>query len=528
MKPNEKLGVGMKTITMMPEMDKELVKIALQSSLYKDKRRLRASFMQDEIELMAESAISTNGWDTVFAISAEHLNKAIIEKKSYPATIEYTITDGDESYSITNGKFNAWQISEGGDGSNINLKLPIASGSFDYGKGFELNGVEAIVQVKLRYFPEVLDDEVLKEGLYDLKVSTTSNNPDVPVVSLIQLNVPSSLGMGKITKSVLSSLILEWCNHNLDKFNTVFSTINLNSLGDKEDYKWLKSTHMSYAYTDNGTLTNSVFGVLCMTLGHSAVGLPRQITQNALTDKGDGTFIINTGLFAEYQFLPSLPFVFEDAKASDFTLNDTKNGITSSKLKMEGIKYGAITYHPVCESFEVFFEQTYIRSHTTVKTDISPGIVSIVDIDVKMTLKLDTNSAGEQILTYELLGDPAVISKTETEAWVVITEVIAGLILAVVGLVVGACMKTIVQKIIVGVIVAVIAAIISVVIHVIIEKVIAEGVSKGLPSIDPMVKVATNQIIWPLCDPADPNRFTLTSVTYNGSIALIGNPGYIK
>ncbi len=47
----------------------------------------------------------------------------------------------------------------------------------------------------------------------------------------------------------------------------------------------------------------------------------------------------------------------------------------------------------------------------------------------------------------------------------------------------------------VGIIVAVIAAVISVIIHVIIEKVIAEGVNEGLPSIDPMVKVATNQVI---------------------------------
>lgn len=527
MEGKERLGIGMKTITMMPEMDKELVKIALQSSLYQEKNRFRANFTQKEVDLMAESAISTNGWDTVFAISAQHLNKAIIEKKTYPTTIDCTITDEDESYSIKNGKFNAWQISQGGDGSNINLKLPIASGNFDYGKGYSLNGVEAIVQVKLRYFPEVLDDQDLKDGLYDLKVSLSSDNPDIPVVSLIQLNIPSSLKMGSIAKSILGSLILEWCNHNLEKFNTVFSSVYLNNLGDKEEFKWLKSTHMSYAYTDDGTLENSVFGVLCMCLQHSAVGLPRQITQNALTNKGASTFIINTGLFAECQFLPSLPYVFEDAKLSDFKLNDTKNGITSSALKMEDVKYGACTYHPVCESFEVFFEQTEIRSHTKVRTEISPGIVSVVDIDVKMTLKLDTNSKGEQILAYELLGKPLVNSQVETEPWVVITEIIAGLILAIVGLVVGSCVEKIVKRIIIGIIVVIIAAIISIVIHVIIEKVIADGVKQSLPPIDPMIKVATNQVIWPLCDPNDPDRFTLTHVTYNGSVALIGNPGYL-
>lgn len=372
-----------------------------------------------------------------------------------------------------------------------------------------------------------MDDRNPAGGLYDLKVSLKSESPDVPVISLIQLNVPESAGMGKIAKSILGTLILEWCNKNLEKFNTVFSTVNLN-LGDNDDYKWLKATHMSYAYTDNGSLENSVFGVLCMTLNHSAKGLPRQISQKALTSEGAGTFIINTGLFVENQFLPSLPHVFNEAKVSDFKLNDSKNGITSSALKMGKVKYGALYYYPLCEHFEVFFEQNYIRSHTKVKTEISPGIVSFVDIEAKMTLKLAKNNDGEQILTYEMIGDPSVISKVETAAWVVITEAIAALILAVVGLVVGAAVKEIVKRIVIGIIVVVVAAVIAAVIHIIIEKVIANGVENELPSIDPMVKIATNQIIWPLCNPDDPDRFTLTNVTYNGSIALIGNPGYVE
>lgn len=527
MEKEEKLGIGMKTVTMLPEMDKELVNIALQTSLYKDQKRLRADFTQNEIELLAESAITTNGWDTVFAISAQHLNKAIIKKKTYPTSIDFTITDGDESYSIKDGKFDAWQLSEGGDGSNINVRLPLGGGNFNYGKGYSMKGVEAIVQVKLQYFPEVLEDQNSKDGLYDLKVSLKSENPDVPVISLVQLNVPESLKMGTIAKSILGTLILEWCNENLKQFNTVFSTVNLN-LGDNKDYQWLKTTHISYAYTDNGALKNSVFGVLCMCMNHSAKGLPRQITQKALTDKGDGTFIINTSLFVENQFLPSLPFVFKGAKLSDFTLNETKSGITSHNLKLEDVKYGLLTYTPCCEKFEVFFEQTHIRTESKIKTQISPGIVSFVDIEVKMTLKLDKNSKGEQILTYELIGNPAINSKIETEAWVVITEVIVSLVLAIAGVIVGYIIESIAKRVFLGIAIVIIAAVIGLVIHYVIEKVIAEGVNKGLPSIGPMVKIATNQIIWPLCDPKDPDRFTLTHITYNGSIALIGNPGYIE
>lgn len=51
MKNGEKLGIGMKTITMLPEMDKEFVKIAMQDSIYADKKSVRVGFSQNEIEL---------------------------------------------------------------------------------------------------------------------------------------------------------------------------------------------------------------------------------------------------------------------------------------------------------------------------------------------------------------------------------------------------------------------------------------------------------------------------------------------
>lgn len=459
MKTNEKQGIGLKTITRIPEMDKKLVDVALNSSLYENRDMLRSNFSQNELDIMAESTITTNGWDTVFAISAAHLNEAIIKNKTYPVfPISWDLKDESIQFGIKDGKFNAWQICPGGDGRNIHIKLPFSSGTFYYnGTENNIKDIEAIISINLKLFPNGSDNK-----LSDLKVSYEPEQPGDVVVSLLQLNVPSSFSKSICIKAFLEYTIKNWCENNLDKFNAVFSTINLNDVSQSSDFKWLSPKYTGYAYTDSNSLENSVFGILCMCTENYSTSLPHQITPNALTNDGQGTFIINTALFVESQFLPALPNVFKDSTASDFKLNDVKTGITASSLKLQDVKYGAVTYNPVCEGFEVYFEQSYIRSHSIIRTKISPGIESIVTIETKMTLKLDVNDNKEQIITYEMLGDPVVTSETEVATWVVVTEAVANLILLVVGAVTGYFMEEIVKRVIIGIVVAIIASVISV------------------------------------------------------------------
>lgn len=77
-----------------------------------------------------------------------------------------------------------------------------------------------------------------------------------------------------------------------------------------------------------------------------------------------------------------------------------------------------------------------------------------------------------------------------------------------------------ITALIVGIVVAVVVAIVSIVIHVIIEKVIAGGATDALPSIEPMVKIAANQVKWPFCEP---DAFVLTDIEYSGAIVFEGN-----
>jgi len=84
-----------------------------------------------------------------------------------------------------------------------------------------------------------------------------------------------------------------------------------------------------------------------------------------------------------------------------------------------------------------------------------------------------------------------------------------------------------VKRILIAVVVAIVAALISIVIHVIIENCIGGNIEDNVSSISPMVKVATKQILWSMCNPKDPDRFVLKHVFYNDSLVLGGSPVYL-
>ncbi|MEM1485580.1 TULIP family P47-like protein [Oscillospiraceae bacterium PP1C4] len=470
------------------------------------------------------SSIETNGWDTVFAVRAVDLNRAIERKKTYPADVSYHYADEDDEVDIS-ASFLPWAIVPGGDGSNINLKLPFQSGKITINnKDHSIKGGIAVVQVKLAYFPEILQNA--EPGSYDLKVSPNSIDPSIPVVSIINY-LDGETKLSNSSKGILKETISEWLTKNMSLFNNVFSTVTLEKLSENADYKWLKSTHMSYAYTDTGSEESSIFGVLCMTNQRSATGLPRQIDAACLKSDEKASYVIKKELFARYQFLPALPFAFEGASPADFILNKEENGITAKNLKLSKVKYGAINYYPQVENFEVWLEQSYIRTQSRIRTNISPGIDSIVTIITYQTLHLTTKD-GKQYLEYTTARESEIIKKTEVAAGVIVVEVMADLILAIVAVVAGEFINTIVKKVIACIVIAIVAALISVIIHQIIASLVSGGVSDKVPPISPMAKLATSQILWPLCDPNDQDRFTLKNVTYNGSIILCGDPGYLS
>lgn len=503
-----------------PNMNFSIAETIKNSSLYKNAANVRPDMVEEE-KLQLVGTVTTNGWDTVSICRVTALNERIKKEKTYPASI----SEQADQLSVK-GEFDSWQVVTGGDGRNVKLKVPMKNGTYtgiNFGKGttFDLTGVSVDIYVKLSYFP-MPDPKEAKDGSYELFVNTDgSEGGSDPIAAVVSLNDPENR-IDSTNKSILRGLFETWLNRpeNLQKFNTLFSTVLINNMGkESEEYKWLRATAISYAYTDKNTEDSSIFGILCMTNNRSCDGLPNQLPAVSLEKDDNALFLISREIFVKYQLLPALPYIFEESPQAKYIVDEAGTTINAKDLKLDPVRVGAIDYKPVAETFEMTFDETYIRTTAKIHTPISPGIDAHTTIITKQILALGTNSAGEQVMVYEMIGDPIVENQTDVATWIIVTEAILALVAAVVTGVAGAVAGKI-TALIVGIVVAVVVALVSIAIHVIIEKVIAGGATDALPSIAPMVKVAANQVKWPFCEP---DAFVLTDIDYSGAIIFEGN-----
>ncbi|MBA2864044.1 TULIP family P47-like protein [Methanococcus maripaludis] len=503
----------------LPNLNMSAIETLKNSALYKNAAKVR-EYSEEQDKLMLATSLTTNGWDTVSICRVTALNERIKEQKTYPESISTT-----SNQLSLNGDFDAWSVITGGDGKNVKLKLPMKSGTYvgmEFGSGtnFDLTGVSVEIYVKLNYFP-ITNPEAIADGDYSLYVKTEEGNSSDPIAAVVSLNDPSGK-IDDINISILRGLYEQWLNipENLRKFDTLFATVLINNMGEQSDeYRWLRATTISYAYTDKGTEDSSIFGILCMTNDRSADGLPNQLPAVILEKDNNAIFLINREIFVRYQLVPSLPFIFSDSPDAEYVIDEAGTTVNAENIQLDKVRVGAIDYQPIAKSFEMCFDETYIRTTAKIFTNISPGIDANTIIMTKQTLALGYNDQGEQVMTYEMVGDPVVENSTDIATWIVVTEAIVALIGAVVTGVAAKVAEKL-TALIVGIIVAAVIALVTVVIHVIIEKVIAGGVTDSLPSISPMVKVATNQVKWPFCTE---DAFVLTDIDYSGAIIFEGN-----
>ncbi|WP_125721300.1 TULIP family P47-like protein [Flavobacterium ustbae] len=164
----------------------------------------------------------------------------------------------------------------------------------------------------------------------NLKILENSISEEEPAVVIVTIKNNKTDG---IAAAVLQEIISEWFNTNIGEFNHVFSSLDLSpALSNSDKYKWIKPTGTSYAVTDNGTLENSVFGVLTMTQGNTSPA-SHQVSPNAIPDK-DGAnagFLISGVAFMKNMMLSSAQVIFNNEAATSFDIANDGLTVTNNK-----------------------------------------------------------------------------------------------------------------------------------------------------------------------------------------------------
>ena len=458
--------------------------------------------------LRADSSANTFGWDTVFAIRAADMNTALQQPGAYPASFAQTETG---SWS-GQGQFGPWQVTLGGGGGDLNMSVPITSGTMTYGgASYVLDGAVVEIQIQLIYVPQP-------------PTNGTPNNL-VPngqtAVSVIGMTLATTLPNN--IKWLAMGMMSDWFNANLGEFTHVFSTVNINMTADKAQFQWLKPQGtIGYAYNNADTLDDAVFGVMCMLTAGAMPG-SQEISNAAIPSGQRAGYLIALGPYFNNVLIPGLPDMFVNASASDFTYDNSAGSVTNNKaLNQPDVTVGAVSYTPQVDvnNFSVTVDgDQLVISTQKVHIAFSPGIDIYLDYTSYMHVVLTTNSSGQQVMTLQQAQDPSTSHYVNVAAWVTWTEVIAGIVAGVITAFVGkgakAVFDVVAYRVIATIITLLIVGVISQIGSIMIA--VAEGDQDKLPPIDPLKIDATNPVTWP-----QGAHFTLGVAQLNGVFQLGG------
>jgi len=149
---------------------------------------------------------------------------------------------------------------------------------------------------------------------------------------------------------VLTPLLTNWLNANLQEFNHVFASVDFDEELVKDGITWLRPSFQGYAVaepsSDSATLDNCVFAVLCLIDDTKPDGhLAQQVSPYAIPQGAKAAFLISEDKFLHHIILPALPLLFSgiDGKpATDNFVVDSNgtrisnlNALTMAKYELE-------------------------------------------------------------------------------------------------------------------------------------------------------------------------------------------------
>lgn len=471
-------------------------------------------------EGMLAGEATTYGWDTVNCLRLPLVNQVLAKSDQYPKNLK-TVIDPSENWSIDTN-YGPWQISAGGTGSILMMKLPLTSATLTTGThtlGFQNGWVT--ISLKLRFVPQPAPASA-KSGasaepdIDNLIADAVARSPDDPAVVVQSVNYGDAKPTAE-QKALFEASLALLLNNNLNAFTHVFASVNLNQKAAHEQFYWLKPTYTSYAYFQGLDDESSYFAVLNQTEGRSPEGLTNQVSASAIPDKQNSSILISMELFVRQFVFPGIGRAFPNADAESFRIGGTGKVIEATKsIRMAPVRVGAIDYTPYMTNFRLQIVGDELQIQSKVSINISPGIDAYVDATYFYAIGLTKKPDGSMTLSFEESTQPIITSWYNVAFWVTLTQLIVSIIGAVIAGVIGEGIKEVVKKIIVIAMITIVAGV-AAAIPSIIAEVLSDGTAAALPPIGPLIDDATGPIDWPKS-----SGFTLNTAELNGAFQLGG------
>lgn len=465
---------------------------------------------------------NTLGWDTVNPILLPVVNKTLEKSGRSPKSFNAELQSG---WTVS-GTFEPWRLVRGGSGAIVFMQTPVKDVKMTFTGQPDMHVKEGFVNIaiKLNYLPQppakadlVQQEEENGTPQY-LTRNADSRNEDDPAVVIHRIDYGNE-EPSELQKTLFRGALEQWYNQNLKEFTYVFTVVSLNAQAASGAFQWLKPTYTSYAYLNGTTDDTSFFGVLNMTNNNSATGLTNQLSPNVVPAGSNSALLISNAMFLRQMVLPGLNKTFTKASAEAFKISVNNESIeNTTNIRMDDLSIDGSNYHPELEEFTFQIVGDEIQIYSKTHVNISPGIdVYLVSTNYyTITLVNKTDGTG-QTLDFVQTRNPRTTHWYTIADWIVITDIIIGIIGSVLVGVANGTIKSVARKVVAVIIIAIVAGLLAA-IPTIIAKVLDGKAAEVLPSIGKLVTESTGDIKWP-----QSSGFKIKTVELNGSLQLGGD-----
>lgn len=426
---------------------------------------------------MAAAAATTStsptfGWDTVFAIPVDRVNKAIASRKASPAQLVYPPT-GPFKFQLQ-ADFDDWKVVPEGDGAIVRMALPMRNlvGSYVDGQGQQHSiscaALVGIIEVKLNFLPHdgitpltdadgnPLPPPAAGTARHLLLTRTETNDPTDPIITFVALDFTQPLTPAN-AKSSIQRVFETWCEQNLADFAHIFAVVDLNTKIATGRWAFCKPHTTNYAIVDKIDKSASYLGILCMTSKDPVPNI-QQISAFSVPAKCSAGFLISPRRVLEDIVKPSMTAVWPKLDPNDLTVDSSGlvlalNAGVNVTLPDITTKQGD-TYTPVMTDFslEVMGDELKVDAH--IEIEVSLGIYATSTSTYYYRISLGTNKTGDPAMTF-VQSRPTVNTKgSRADPGIAILRTaltIIAIVLAVLALVVDPAISIVIGVVLAGI-----------------------------------------------------------------------------
>jgi len=461
-----------------------------------------------------DSSVETYNWDTAFAIPVADVNQAIVDHHSSPRSFSNA-----DAYAAVSADFGDWQITQGGDGKNVRLALPLSNISITIAetkKMLTFPSGRAVIEIKLHYLPHTDPTADPADGQpYKLVVRDTSANSDDPVATLVESTIEGNPGI--VTKAIFDESLLNWCNNNLGTFAHVFAVVNLNRMVDQGAWGFVTPNYTSYAYLDGNTVDDSIFAVLCMTGDRTGEDISEQVSPNAIPNGSVAGFLISQRRTLYDLVRPAICQAYRGLTVDDINLSADGTTLTlkdGAQVTLTPVINDGQIYYPVLKQLSIEANGQILTLTSYTETPVATGITATCTATHWYQMGLGESNQG-QTLVFEQAQQPSIVHNIVQSQGSHVTEEIIEIVAAVALLLVlltdGAAL--ILGGLVIGLLIGATQ---------IIPAEIEKANKDDSPSIDLMLVNAVSPISWP-----NSSIFKLNFASLNVSLQIGGDPTFV-